>query len=477
MSEPTPLSNTGSVTNTIINPEQTNQLKQGERLFRFDQALTCVKVSNGLAYFGASSGDVIVVQLADRRVVDRFQIFDGSQRLSLTCMDIYNDRIAFGCLDGSIAIYDQTTKQKYYVWKSHQQKVTAIKFIDVDHNNITWDFGEEKAKAGEDESSEHSQEAEPAPVANKKANEPPFTTNIQLYTTSLDGYFLVHDCKKAQVIHSFSVCSCPVSSMAVESPGLVYLGSWDGQIRKLDLNKREVELVITCNKNKESSVRALCLAPSLNTAKSKKKDPNADQRCFLVYCAHGVGEFKCWDMRSGLLTMDSCLAHADVINQMVLHHGKIYAAADDRTIRMLDARSGVCIETLQGHEHSVVAMDIHNEELVTCGLDRSARLYKIPSIEASITLRQQQLEETRRAAYEAFMAEKKAGKKKGKKSKKDKGGSKKGKKGKKGKADDGGADVQPPSDPASVAAAQATIDLSGTGVSTTSESGSAAVVQ
>lgn len=283
-----------------------------------------------------------------------------------------------------------------------------------------------------------------------------------VYSTSHDGYFLVRDvAAEGKILHSFITCTCPLSALAVESPSSVYLGSWDGQVKRLDLEKKQCTVVLRASALRESPVRALALAPSPPVKKGKKKGGVAldDAAVFVVVVAHGVGEIKSWDMRTGKVHVDAYQGCGDVINALAVFNGLLYAGGDDRSVRVFDVDTGALVEALSGHVNGVTglaiagvtpvitpemaeeaaaaasaagtqrsgsrvgsgkkdkdkaparAQGVGNELLVSVGFDCQARAYKVAAIEAAIHLRLLKIEEAKAIAFDAFVASKSKSKK------------------------------------------------------------------
>jgi hypothetical protein len=346
-----------------------------------------------------------------------------------------------GCNDGLTLIYDLQTFQVAQVWKEHKGRVSGV----------AWVTG----------------------VAGEVAH--------QVFSVAHDGYFLVRDANKdGRVLHSFITCTCPLSAMQVESPTVVYVGSWDGQVKRLDLEKKLVSLVLRASATKESPIRALALAPAPPAAgKTKKKNAAADAPAFVLVVSHGFGEIKSWDMRTGAVHVEcypGCSGGGgDVVNALTVWNGRLYAGGDDRSIRMFDVHTGQVLEVLrEGHENAVTALAIagvtpvitpeqaeeaaaaaaalshrsssrarsaKNKEqtpqqgtgtelLLSCSFDCTARAFKLAAVEAGVALRLLKAEEQRALAFDAFVQSKTKPKKAG--GKVSRKGSAKGKKKKQG---------------------------------------------
>lgn len=328
-----------------------------------------------------------------------------------------------GCSSGETLLYDLDTFQTVQCWSDHTARVSAVYFVSTEY--------------------------------------PPASL---VYSVSHDGYFLVRDAaSEGKVVHSFITCTCPLSALAIESPSVVYLGSWDGQVKRLDLERKQCTLVLRASALRESPVRALALAPSPLLKKSKKKGGVAEETpVYVVVVAHGVGELKSWDMRTGKVHVDSYQGCGDVINALAVFNGLLYAGGDDRSVRIFDVNTGAMVEALSGHANGVTGLavagvtpvvtpemaeeaaaaasaagtqrsnsrvgsgkkgqsdkdkapprsqGVGNELLVSVGFDCQARAYKVAAIEAAIHLRLLKIEEAKAIAFEAFVAAKSKSKK------------------------------------------------------------------
>lgn len=383
--------------------------RQGEAISGARGVISAIKCdrTNGHVYLAAYTGELILFDFHSHREVWRRRVELDGRPVQLTCVDIRHTKLALGGAQGETLIYDLEAFRVAQAWTDHTQRVSAIAWA---------------GDAG------------------------------LIYTTSHDGYFLVRDAdKKGKIVHSFITCTCPLSAMQVESPNVVYLGSWDGQVKKLDLEKKQVVLVMKANLTKESPIRCFALAPS-PVPKKKKKGATEEAPVFILVIAHGIGEIKSWDMRTGKVHVDSYQGCTDVVNAMTVWNGKLYAAGDDRQVRMFDLNSGVCIESLSGHENGVTCLEVcgvtpivtqemldaqaelessrrgkkeraasapkqqqgvGNEILLTGGFDGQGRSYKIAAIDAAIQLKLLKLEEQKAQSFEAFCATKAKPKKKG----------------------------------------------------------------
>lgn len=392
--------------------------KVGEVIGECRGSVTSVRCdrTNGHVYIGSYTGEIILFDFNTHREVWRKLVEVDGRPLPIACLDIRTTLLALGGSDGTTVIFDLETFIVTQVWCDHKQRVSAIAWVGTETKHV--------------------------------------------YTTSHDGYFLVRDAdKKGKILHSFITCTCPLSAMQVESPNIVYIGSWDGQVKKLDLERKQVVLVMKANLTRESPIR--CFALALSPATKKKKNAAEEAPVYILFIAHGIGEIKSWDMRTGKVHVESYQGCNDVVNSMTTWNGKLYAAGDDKFVRMFDINSGVCLESLSGHVNGVTSVAIcgvtpivsdemiesqsasaaatarntsrksgratsapqqegtGNELLMTTGFDGQIRAYRLAAIQAAIELKLLKQEEQKQLAFENYVASKT--KTKGKKGSKKKG--------------------------------------------------------
>lgn len=337
----------------------------------------------------------------EQGVSGSFALEWDQQCYSPTCMGVDEhdpSHLLVGTEEGSTGIVDLNSQECIDLFNTHSQKVTAVDLV-----------------------------------------------GKELYSAGHDGYFKVRDLEYGIVVHSFISCTCPLSCMAVESPGVVYIGSWDGQIKKLDLRMKSCANVMLAKEHAESPVRCLELAslsslhhtdsgggggkPGRRSSSEKSGKASAN----ILFAAHGIGEIMSWDSRMNKQLVENYQGHTDVVNAMAIHNGRLFSGGDDRTVRVFDVQKGTELETLYGHTNSVTCFDVVDDVLVTGSFDRSTRQYKLPTIEATIAIKLMKQEVQEKERYEHWLASKsKFKKKKKKKTTKTKGKTKK--KSKKGKS-------------------------------------------
>jgi WD40 repeat protein len=281
-------------------------------------------------------------------------------RLQMTCFDIDGSNVASGCGDGSTALWNYQAQKCVQTWTDHTAKVSSVALL-----------------------------------------------NNSIYSVANDGYFMVRNLEYDRIVHSFINCTCPLSSLAVQDPNTLLVGSWDGSIRLLDLRDRSCQFEL--RPRDQSPVRCLALYEDS------------------LYCGHGSGSIKSWDLRTKGVLVEDFTGHTDVVNTLQVSRHRLYSGSDDNTIRVFDTVKGTNLDALSGHTDGITSLQLCNDSLVSCGYDGSVREYRISAIESAVEHRKRRLEEGRRMAVELYMKQKEI------REKAKKGSKKKGKKGKKGK--------------------------------------------
>jgi len=297
--------------------------KRGEVAAASRQVLTCMKCdrSAGLVYIGGHSGELIAFDVKSQREVWRRKVMverDGETRTAdITALDWRDNQLALGCLNGQTLIYDLESFSVTQTWSDHTARVSSI----------AW------------------------------------ASDSVVYTTGYDGFFLARSVEKqGQILHSFVTCTCPLTCMVVEphNTGAVFIASLDGQMKRLDLDRKQVTLVLKATPDRESPVRAMALAPApvIKKKASKKKEKSLieEMPSYLLVLSHGVGEIRSWDLRGNKVHVASYLGCSDVVNSLLVSNGRIYAACDDRTVRIFELDTGTYIDSLGGHENGVNAV-------------------------------------------------------------------------------------------------------------------------
>ncbi|CEG43895.1 U3 snoRNP-associated protein (contains WD40 repeats) [Plasmopara halstedii] len=165
-----------------------------------------------------------------------------------------------------------------------------------------------------------------------------------------------------------------VTSLCLLEDGeIAYSGAKDGSLLRWDLKqqkKREITL------------------PHDDVA-AEKATTDRD-RCILALAVSSDGKFlasggrdklvRVWDAKTGQLK-ESFSGHRDAVSALAfrLRSHSLFSGSLDRSIKHWNLTEMGYVETLFGHQSEVNALDsLYKERVVSCGRDRSVRLWKIP---------------------------------------------------------------------------------------------------
>jgi len=249
---------------------------------------------------------------------ESFSVTDEKgKQFCITCFDVMGQKLVAGNVEGKIGIWDLTSKEREKMWKVHKQKVSKVLFVPEDK---------------------------------------------LIYSVGHDGYFYAtsYAFEEKKVVHGFISCTCPLSCLATEPgrPSVVYIGSWDGHVKKIDLQAKSCIQVLRADQNGDSPIRALCIAPAPppppGAKKPKKKKGQAEEGPVVQYVlvvAHGIGQILSFDLATNTMLVSSYLGHKDVVNDLCVHNNQIFSAADDKSVRLFDLAKGTPLDMLSGHKN------------------------------------------------------------------------------------------------------------------------------
>ncbi|KAH7479601.1 hypothetical protein PRIC1_008859 [Phytophthora ramorum] len=128
--------------------------------------------------------------------------------------------------------------------------------------------------------------------------------------------------------------------------------------------------------------------PKDDVATDKVKTDN--DRCILALAASSDGKFvasggrdklvRVWDAEKGEL-QESFAGHRDAVSALAfrLRSHSLFSGSLDRSIKHWNLTEMGYVETLFGHQSEVNGLDsLYKERVVSCGRDRSVRMWKIP---------------------------------------------------------------------------------------------------
>lgn len=151
----------------------------------------------------------------------------------------------------------------------------------------------------------------------------------------------------------------------------VYSGSKDNSIVRWDVETGERKVLVPFWKNGGHQKRHAHGGEVFTLAVS------TDGR----YLAAGgrSKEIQVWDTRSDTL-VKTFSGHRDTVSSLCFRTDShtLYSGAFDRTLKHWDLNQMAYIETLYGHQSEILAIDAwRKEKAITCGRDRTVRLWKI----------------------------------------------------------------------------------------------------
>ncbi|KAL3666694.1 hypothetical protein V7S43_008320 [Phytophthora oleae] len=166
----------------------------------------------------------------------------------------------------------------------------------------------------------------------------------------------------------------PVTSLCLLEDGkTAFSAAKDGSLLRWDLDQqKKTKLVL----------------PKDDVAAEKVKTDK--DRCILALAASSDGKFlasggrdkfvRVWDAEKGEL-QESFAGHRDAVSALAfrLRSHSLYSGSLDRSIKHWNLTEMGYVETLFGHQSEVHGLDsMYKERVVSCGRDRSVRMWKIP---------------------------------------------------------------------------------------------------
>ncbi|CAI5712456.1 hypothetical protein KXD40_001672 [Peronospora effusa] len=166
----------------------------------------------------------------------------------------------------------------------------------------------------------------------------------------------------------------PVTSLCLLEDGkTAFSAAKDGSMLRWDLAQQK-KTKLTLPKNDVGAEKA-------------KTDKD---RCVLALAASSDGKFlasggrdelvRVWDVEKNEL-LESFSGHRDAVSSLAfrLRSHSLFSGSFDRSIKHWNLTEMGYIETLFGHQSEVNALDsLYKERVVSCGRDRSVRVWKIP---------------------------------------------------------------------------------------------------
>lgn len=175
----------------------------------------------------------------------------------------------------------------------------------------------------------------------------------------------------------------PVTAVALTSnDATVFSVSKDGSIMELD---------VETGKRQKYSVENSALSGANGMAPWMTPTARQGSRTSLLaaavssdglYLAVGGGDKKVhiWDTRSKTL-LKSFSGHKDAVSALSFRHGthQLFSASLDRAVNIWSLDDMAYVDTLFGHQSPILGLDsLHGDRALTCGTDRTCRIWKIP---------------------------------------------------------------------------------------------------
>ncbi|XP_013921901.1 PREDICTED: platelet-activating factor acetylhydrolase IB subunit alpha [Thamnophis sirtalis] len=148
---------------------------------------------------------------------------------------------------------------------------------------------------------------------------------------------------------------------------------WVVATKECKAELREHEHVVECiSWAPESSYSTILEATGSETKKSGKPGP------FLLSGSRDK-TIKMWDISTGMCLM-TLVGHDNWVRGVLFHSGGkfILSCADDKTLRVWDYKNKRCMKTLNAHEHFVTSLDFHKTApyVVTGSVDQTVKVWE-----------------------------------------------------------------------------------------------------
>ncbi|KAG5213400.1 hypothetical protein JEQ12_009186 [Ovis aries] len=164
-----------------------------------------------------------------------------------------------------------------------------------------------------------------------------------------------------------------VSSVAIMPNGdHIVSASRDKTIKMWEVQTEHEHVVECVSWAPESSYSSISEATGSETKKSGKPGP------FLLSGSRDK-TIKMWDVSTGMCLM-TLVGHDNWVRGVLFHSGGkfILSCADDKTLRVWDYKNKRCMKTLNAHEHFVTSLDFHKTApyVVTGSVDQTVKVWE-----------------------------------------------------------------------------------------------------
>jgi WD40 repeat protein len=341
----------------------------GEKAMDFQDVITDLKCFGSLVYTSTFSGNVFVYDSQEERQVDSFALAIAAHgtasepgwmgsAMQCSAFDLRNDILVAGSQGGSMGAWRASSHEPVAVWSAHADHVAKAQYV----------------------------------------------TDEDVYSVAHDGYFRAYNLAHGQTTHSFVACTNPLTSLAVETPDIVYVGGFDGTVKQLDLRAKACAAVLRPSATDDSPIRALSLGPAPPLAPANGTAPAAAATATsaggrapqLLYVSHGRGEVKVWDLRFPRVFTSGFAGATDAVRSFALAPpaqgqgqglvggalgGRLLGGCDDGSIRVWNAVTGASTDVLGGFNDGVTCLEVVNGLIFAGGYDGQLRVFSLAEID------------------------------------------------------------------------------------------------
>ena len=232
----------------------------------------------------------------------------------------------------------------------------------------------------------------------------------QLYTAAQDCTVRQWGVANEQCTRVFKFQDPVLSQTFHPEHNFLFTGSWDKQVRAIDLKTSEIDRAFVASKDVIKCVHfhdkwlfVAGLDPIIRSY-------NLTTGEVTLFNGH----------TSWVLAMQGYQSLTDAGD---VKYNWLFSASDDSSIRVWDLKTAQCLDELQGHKSGITAMSFINNQIFTGSYDHYVIVWSLPDIENKIRelqiMKAEDLRSKKFEAFESFMESKgkrkKPAKKKGKK--------------------------------------------------------------
>ncbi|MBL8191642.1 MAG: WD40 repeat domain-containing protein [Acidobacteria bacterium] len=275
--------------------------------------------------------------------------------------------LASASFDKTIKLWDIKSRQNFLTLKGHEAQVLSVAFApngrllasgSSDATIKLWD-----TKTWQNFATLKGHESVVRSVA--------FSPDSQiLASTSYDHTIRIWNTYSGQLLNTLKGHEAPVWSVAFAPDGKTLASAgWDNVIKLWDTHSGQLQNTL---RGHESSVYSVAFSPDGKTIASA-----------------GGFEFKLWHTPNGKLLRTFEVRYILTALAFAPNGKTIATASNDKTIKLLDGRTGRNIVTLKGHESAVnsVAFSPDGKTLASASADNTVKLWDTASLQNIATLK------------------------------------------------------------------------------------------